>query len=158
MSEMTVELANRHSHPKRLVLGGIGLGVLIWPIWDLWPGIASFSPVSPVFWIIGLGAAAIGGILLSAAVFGRSTVLTVLPTGLDLVEETLLGQRRRGLRPDEVGPVSVVEHEWSEGPATWRVTVALQGSKPLTSEDFRDRAEAERLAARLAEALARQAR
>lgn len=149
----TVELANVHSLPKRIMLGGIGLAVAIFPNWDLRPGVASLSLVSPVFWIIGLGAAGIGGLFLFGAVFGRSTVLTVSPAGLDLIEENLITRRRRVLRPDDMGLVSVVEHDWSEGPATWRVSVALRGSRPLMSMDFPDRTEADALATRLKRAL-----
>jgi hypothetical protein len=157
MSDTTVELANHHSRPKRLVLGAMGLCVPIWPIWDLWPGIASFTLVSPVFWIIGLGAAAIGMVLLATAVFGPSTVLTVSPAGVELSEENLLRKRHLQLQPGEVGPVSVVTHEWSDGPATWYVKVEVLGRKPLMPNDFKDRNEAERLAGRLSEALNRRA-
>lgn len=153
----TVELANVHSTAKRIGFAAIGLAVAIFPNWDLWPGIASVSLVSPVFWIIGPGAAGIGGLLLFGAVFGPSTVLTVTPAGLDLLEENLVIQRHRVLRADDLGPVTVVLHEWSEGPDTWRVKVALKGSRPLVSEDFPDRKAAEDLAARLTQALGQHA-
>ena len=155
MSETTVELANVHSTAKRMVLGVIGLGVAVFPIWDLWPGFASLSLVSPVFWIIGLGAAGIGIALLAAAVFGRSVVLRIGPEGIVVHRESPVRRSANRLPPEALGPIRVERHEWSEGPATWRVTVGLKGSKPLVSEDFRDPAGAEQLAARLASALGR---
>jgi hypothetical protein len=158
MSDAPVELANRHSRPKRIVLGLIGLVVLVWPVWDLWPGIASFTLVSPVFWVIGLGAVALGAVLLAAAIFGRGTVLTVAPEGISLTEETILGQRGRPVALAELGPVTVVEQDWSEGPATFRVSLARQGGKLLLSEDFPTRSEAEALANQLERALQRAAK
>jgi hypothetical protein len=55
----------------------------------------------------------------------------------------------------EIGTVSVIEHGWSDGPNTWRVSLAITGKTPLLSEDFKTRAEAEVLAAKLDEALRR---
>jgi hypothetical protein len=155
MTEATVELANRHSTPKRVALAVIGLAVAIWPIWDLWPGIASVSALSPVFWIIGLGALALGLVLFSGAVFGQSTVLLVRPDGLLLQRENLLTGSTLPLRPGDLGALVVVKHDWSEGPATWRVTVSVRGKKPLVSEDFPNRADADALANRLDHALGR---
>lgn len=155
MTETTVELANVHSTAKRVVLGLVGLGVAIFPVWDLWPGIASLSLVSPVFWIIGLGAAGIGLALLAAAIFGRSVVLRVGPEGIMLHRDSPVGRRTTVVSPEALGPIRVERQEWSEGPATWRVAVELRGTKPLLSDDFRDPAGAEQLAARLAVALGR---
>ena len=151
----TVELGSLHSTPKRVVLGLIGLGVATFPMWDLWPGIASLSLVSPIVWIIGLGALAIGLTLLAAAIFGPSTLLSVGPDGISLRRESPLRRRIDPLQPQPLGPIQVEAHEWSEGPATWRVTVELKGAKPLVSQDFPDQAQAERLAERLSAALKR---
>lgn len=151
----TVELANLHSVPKRIGLGVIGLAVAIFPIWDLWPGFASVSLVSPVFWIIGLGALAIGLTLVAASIFGTSTLLSVGPGGISLLRESPVHRRIHGLTPEDLGPIRVEEQEWSDGPSSWRVTVELRGSKPLVSESFREAAEAEELAARIARALGR---
>ena len=153
MTETTVELANTHSTAKRVVLGVVGLGVAVFPVWDLWPGLASLSLVSPVFWIIGIGAAGLGLSLLAAAVFGPSVVLRVGPEGIVLRRETPFRRQTNRLPPDALGPIRVERHEWSEGPDTWRVTVGLKGAKPFVSEDFRNAAEAEKLAARLSRAL-----
>ena len=155
MSAETVELAVRHSRAKRLVLGVIGLFVLVWPVLDLWPGIASVSPVTPIFWIIGFGSAALGAVLLAAAILGKSTVLTVAPSGLLLREEDLLRARQRRLALRDVGPVAVTTRDWSDGPASFRVSLARQGEMPLLSESFATRGEAEALAERLQLALQR---
>lgn len=155
MTETTVELGSLHSTRKRVVMGLIGGAVAVYPLWDLWPGVASLSLVSPVFWIIGLGALGIGLTLIVAAIFGPSTLLSVGPDGISLLRESPFRRRVDRLSPASLGPIRVEEHEWSEGPATWRVTVALQGAKPLASEDYRNRAEAEALADRLAAALDR---
>jgi hypothetical protein len=155
MTEATVELANRHSTAKRVVLMAIGLAVAIWPIWDLWPGIASLSALSPVFWIIGLGALGLGLVFLNGAVFGQSTILLVRPDGLFLQRESLLTASLEPVRPEDLGPLAIEMHDWSEGPATWRVCLAVRGTKPLMSEDFPNRADAEALADRLDQALGR---
>jgi hypothetical protein len=155
MSDAPVELADRHSRPKRLILGLLGLFVLVWPIWDLWPGIASFTPVSPIFWIIGLGAAALGLLLLLGSAFGRSTVLTITADGASLEEANLF---RRSIRPiitADLGALKVEAQEWSEGPMTWRVSLERKGRKPLVSESLAMRDAAEDLARRIAGALGR---
>jgi hypothetical protein len=151
----TVELANVHSTPKRIVLGVIGLAVAIFPIWDLWLGFASVSLVAPVFWIIGLGAAGIGVTLVAAAVFGTSTQLVFAPDGIILHRNSAVRRQSLRLRAEDLGPIKVEEHEWSEGPSTWRVTVGLKSAKPLKSEDFRDAAGAKALAARIGQVLGR---
>jgi hypothetical protein len=157
MTEGTVEFANRHSRAGRMVLALIGLGVIIWPIWDLWPGIASISVVSPFFWIIGLGAVAVGGILFVGSVFGWSTVLTVAPDGVMLQRENLFQRQVAPVNPTDLGAIRIEEQEWSDGPMTWHVSLTLTGSKPLRSESFQTRATAEALAARLKLALGRTA-
>jgi hypothetical protein len=158
MSDETVEIAVRHSRAKRLALGVTGLFVLVWPVWDLWPGIASANLVTPIFWIIGLGSAALGAVLLAAAILGKGTVLTVAPSGLLLREEDLLRVRQRRLAPQDIGPVAVTIQEWSDGPASFRVSLARRGEMPLLSEAFATRGEAEALAERLRLALQRPGR
>jgi hypothetical protein len=155
MPDPTVELADRHSRPKRLVMGLIGLFVLVWPIWDLWPGIASITVVSPIFWIIGFGSATLGAALLLAAIFGMSTVLTVAPSGLELLEENLVLSRKQTIALSDVGMVLLDEREWSDGPATFRVSLTRQGGKPFLSGAFATRGEAEALVDRLEQALHR---
>lgn len=157
MTETTVELVNWHSTPKRVMIGLIGLAVAVFPVWDLWPGIASLTVVSPVFWIIGLGGLGIGATLLAASIFGQSTQLSIGPEGASLVRDSPFRRRVERLAPELIGAILVQDHEWSDGPATWHVTVAVQGRRPLVSEDFPDRAQAEQLADRLNKALNRQA-
>jgi hypothetical protein len=139
----------------RLALGVIGLAVVVWPIRDLWWGVASFNLAAPVFGLIGLGGLAIGCAPVAGAVFGRRTVLSVSPTGATLLEENLLMRRERPVSAAEIGTVSVIEDGWSDGPNTWRVSLAIAGKTPLPSEDFKTRAGAEVLAAKLDEALRR---
>ncbi|HLQ20557.1 MAG TPA: hypothetical protein VK146_16415 [Tabrizicola sp.] len=155
MTETTVELGSLYSTGKRVVLGLIGLAVAALPLWDLWPGIASLSLISPVFWVIGLGALAIGMTLIGASIFGPSTLLSVGPDGVSLRRESPLRRRIDWLQPEALGPILVEVHAWSEGPSNWRVTIGLKGAKPLLSQDFPDRALAEQLAERLAAALKR---
>lgn len=153
MSDAPVELADRHSRPKRLILGLLGLFVLVWPIWDLWPGIASFTPVSPIFWIIAFGATALGLLLIGGSVFGRSTVLTITTDGA-LLEEANLFRRSVGpISKTDLGALTVEAQDWSEGPTTWRVRLERQGGKPLVSESIPTRAAADDLARRIAAAL-----
>ena len=59
------------------------------------------------------------------------------------------------LAPEDILAVAVRTVEWDSGPDTFAVEVTLRRGHKVGSDDFRNRAEAEALAARLEAALGR---
>jgi hypothetical protein len=157
MDAATVELANRQGRAKRLILLCIGLWVGVWPLWDLWPGVAQITPVAPFFWIIVLGALFIAAMLVGGSVFGWSTVLTIAPDRITLERENLVRRELREVAARDIGTIGVVAVDWSDGPTTYHVSLALKGEGSLASESTERRDEAEALARTLRAALGRPA-
>ena len=152
MSE-TVVLTSRQGAGKRGILAVIGLVALILPVADLWHGLFALSPVALFFWIIVLGAAFVGAILIGGAIVGDSTELRISPGQITLVRANLLRRSEEDLERGDIRSVRVRVEDWESGPDTYSVEILLRQGRPVGSNDFPRREDAEALAERARRAL-----
>lgn len=153
--EAAVVLRNRQSPFKRAVLGTGGAAALILPAADLWDGLVVPSLVAPFFWVIVLGAAAVGAAFLAGAVLGDETELRVAGGRITLARANLLRKSLDSLAPGDIRAVTIVAHEWESRPETYSVEVRLTRGRPVCSGEIATREAAEALAGRLRAALGR---
>lgn len=144
----------------RTVFAVFGLATFLAP-WELLirPG-HPFELGKLPFWLISLGALAIGAPMVIAAILGPSRRLVVDTDRRLFVETTRAAfglNLSRSRRFADLVELAVVEDDWTDGPATWRVEARFRASRrPWTIRTFAGRAAAERqrddLAARIVRA------
>ena len=131
---------------ERIFVGIAGLICLL-PAWDFFgrhrlnPFQLGFLP----FWVIVLLAGGMAVFLLAGALLGgtRTTVLDGTARTLELRHRYWRRARNRSWRFDELGPLEVVEDNWSDGPPDYRLTIATKQGKPVLLRQFSDKADAE---------------
>jgi hypothetical protein len=139
----------------RLMLAGFGLFALFSPAMSF--GSVLFQPTLFVlpFWVIVLGAAAVGGAMLLGAVAGDATVLEIDGRKITLSRRNPLRSATRTLSPGDILSVGIRTIDWDSRPETFAVEMRLRAGPPVGSDDFARREDAEALAARLRAVLSR---
>ncbi|MGL4285567.1 MAG: hypothetical protein ACRCVA_04440 [Phreatobacter sp.] len=133
----------------------IGLGGLIclMPAWELFfryrldPFQLGYVP----FWIITLLAGSMAVCLLGGAILGGTQTITLDGTArtLELRHRYWRRSRNRSWRFEELGALEVTEDNWSDGPPSYRLTIAPKRGKPIALREFSAKADAEELKAAL---------
>ena len=126
---------------------GIAGAICLLPAWDFFgrhrlnPFQLGFLP----FWLIVLAAGGMAVFLLAGAIVGGTRTVTIDATArtLELRHRYWRRARNRSWRFDELGPLEVVEDNWSDGPPDYRLTIAIRDGKPLTLRRFAAKADAE---------------
>ncbi|NLH83149.1 MAG: hypothetical protein GX458_20270 [Phyllobacteriaceae bacterium] len=116
----------------RVLLGGFGLFTFLAP-WELLvrPG-HPFELAELPFWLVSLGALAVGLPMLAGEILGLAREI-VVDFDRRLVVETTRGDFGlrfcRALRFADVVAVEMVENDWSDGPSTWEVVARIAGAR-----------------------------
>lgn len=139
-----------HMHPvTRLLLAGFGVFALVAPALDFGAALLEPTLFTIPLWIITIGAAAIGVVLLASAILGETTELVVGAGTITLTRRRLFRRECRVLAPAEITAIGIRRVEWDSGPDTFAVEVHLTSGAPVGSDARLTRAGAETLAAAL---------
>lgn len=146
------ESVNVTTIAERILIGFGGL-VCFAPVWELFfryrldPFQLGYLP----FWIIALIGGSMSVCLLAGAILGgtQTIVLDATARTLEVRHRYWRRSRNRHWRFDELGALDVTEDSWSDGPASYRLTIAPKHGKPIELRDFSARADAEAVKAAL---------
>jgi hypothetical protein len=148
-SESHIEFTRRMSPGFRLVLVLLGLfpliapyELLIKPAWRDW-----FNPFFLFFLAISLGAVAVSVGFIMAGLAGLSQRIRFDIPARTLIYESdsLLARfRQTRYRFSDIERIDLIEHDWSEGPATFYLQVKIRNSAKIEFGDLDSRADAER--------------
>jgi hypothetical protein len=131
---------------ERVFVGFAGLICLL-PAWDLFirHGVNPFQLAYLPFWAIVLPAGSMAAFLLSGAIVGGTRTVTIDGEARTLQVRYAFWQRgwTRSWRFDELGPLAVIEDNWSDGPPDYELTIGRKRRKPLLLRRFSARADAE---------------
>lgn len=155
MERDEIVLTTRLPAIGRLLLAVAGLALLVFPLRDLHPWDLPLLPFGLPFWIVGLGGASIGAILLTGAVVGEASVTRITPGALQVARRSLLGRRTDRLTPADITAIEVVEHAWESRPDSYSVRIAFRRGQPVSTREYPDRAAAEAEAGRIRALLTR---
>jgi hypothetical protein len=141
---------------ERIFVGIAGLICLL-PAWDFFgrhrlnPFQLGFLP----FWVIVLAAGSMAVVLLAGAILGgtRTVILDGSARTLELRHRYWRRARNRSWRFDELGPLEIVEDNWSDGPPNYRLMIAAKHGKPVPLRQFSAKADAETVKAALEQML-----
>lgn len=141
----------------RAILACFGLFALVAPPLAFRGVLLQPSLFAIPFWIITLGAAAVGGTTLLAVIVAEDTVLEVSGGTIRLSRRNPFHGRTatQSLAADDIVDIGIRTVEWDSGPDTFALQVRLKHGRPVGSDDFARREDAEALAARLRRAIGR---
>lgn len=133
-------LTNQTPIGARLLFGCVGLLPLIWPAWNLQPWNIPFGLLAVFFWIIVLGAIALGGAIILFMAFAPNQRLTITHDGITLDRQSIFGTSHRRVDASDVAEVVLKRSEWQDGADSFSIRVTLNGTSnfvtaPITSED-----------------------
>lgn len=139
----------------RLFFLATGLFVIVIATYELYRGVWPFNFASPFFLFLIFGAWSVGGPIAWAGLTGPSTLWTI-GQGRIVIERK---QPFRRLQSDvfaqgDGSRLVIAEHESMDGDPTWSVVLAADDGRRFETRRLQTRAAAERLLARIEDALA----
>lgn len=128
---------------SRLLLGGVGAAAFLAPYELLWKaGVPLFRTAMIPFWLIGLAAAAIGTLFLTAAILGLTRTVTFDPESRLMIVE---GNGSFGIAWrsrysfSEILELTVIEDPQREGPSRYVLQAVVANARgPVEIDTFRD--------------------
>jgi hypothetical protein len=132
----------------------IGLIAIIFPPYDLLirPGWGGFTPILILPVLISLGAIMVGSAFVIAGLLGLDQVLVVdgiSKTVLYAYQSTIMPVRRYMYTFSQVSKISVIDHEWSEGPSTYSIRIFFQDNRKIDTASFPNRQIAEEVVSKI---------
>lgn len=146
-------LNNKTHIGVRLLFGCFGLVPLIWPAWDLQPWTIPFGIFAVFFWIIVLGAMALGLAIILLMVFAPQQQLTISPSEIKLDRHSIFGASHRDVTVSDVEDVTLERTEWQDGPDSFSIRVSLKGATNFVTSPIASEAEAQKLLQQTKDAL-----
>ncbi len=147
------ELERQLSMPVRLVLGAAGLFCILMPAIDLRRAILEPGWWTPFFAAIILGAWAVGGIFLAAAIIGETQRWQFRNRELILTRRTLLWRTAETIRGKDVERTEIREVEWDSRANSFCVVLRLKNGAAFETPDCDTRDAAEAILVRISRAL-----
>jgi len=139
--------------PMRLFLGAAGLFCIVMPTLDLGQAILQLGWWTPFFGVIIVGAWAVGGIFLAAAIVGEAQRWQFRNGELILSRKTLLWRTSEIIQGSDVERTDIREVEWDSRANTFSVVLRLRRGTEFETPDYETRAAAEAMKGRIGRAL-----
>ena len=147
------ELERRLPSPMRFVLAAVGLFCIIAPTFDLGRVLIQIGWWTPFVGFIVLGAWAVGGIFLAAAIMGETQHWRFRDGELVLSRKSLLKRSIEIIRPVDVARTDIREVEWDSRANTFSVVLRLKNGAELETPDYDTRDAAEAMKTRIGRVL-----
>ena len=147
------ELERRLPIPMRFFLGACGLFCILVPTLDLGRVLLQIGWWTPFIGVIVIGAWAVGGILLAAAIMGETQRWQFEKGELILSRKSLLKRSTEIIRVSDVERTEIRAVEWDSGPNTFSVVLRLKNGAEFETPDYSTRDAAEVLKGRIGQAL-----
>lgn len=133
----------------RVVLGAAGVFVIVAPAWEFRGAFVRPGWISLFFAALLLGAWAVGGAFVMAAIFGEDQRWRVKDGEIEIARKALFRERTTIVRGADVVTTRIRQTAWDSGPETFSVVIALRNGEEFETAGFEKRANAEALEARL---------
>jgi hypothetical protein len=140
----TTRIVERHSAPKRIILGLLGLIPLIAP-YELWYGLWPPSVFLPLVAVIVLGALAVGGLFIAGAIFGYDQAWTIRDGSVVIRRRAPVFGSRREYRRADITAADVIRHDWSDGDPSFAAVLILATGERLEAPHLASERTAERI-------------
>lgn len=129
--------------PVRALIGGAGAFCIAVTIKELWRGIWPVNALTPFFLLILSGGVLVGTLFVLGAICSGHTRWTLGAGHIMLDTRNLLGRRSIRVTASDVAGLTVHEHDWDSGPATWFVRMTLATGEVFATPDYGKRETAE---------------
>jgi uncharacterized membrane protein YdbT with pleckstrin-like domain len=153
MGAEAFELERRLPSPMRFVLATAGLFCILAPTFDLGRVLFQIGWWTPFVGAIVLGAWAVGGIFLAAAIMGETQRWRFRDGELVLSRKSLLKRSIEIIRPIDVARTDIRVVEWDSRANTFSVVLSLKSGAEFETPDYDTRDAAEALKTRIGQAL-----
>jgi len=137
----------------RLFLGEAGLFCILMPTWDLGRVVLQFGWWTPFVGVIIVGAWAVGGIFLAAAIVGEAQRWQFSNGELILSRKTLLWRTTEIIHGKDVERTDIREVEWDSRANTFSIVLRLKNGAEFETPDYGTRDAADVLKGRIRRAL-----
>lgn len=127
-------LTNHTPIATRLVFGAFGLIPLIVPAYGLRPWDIPFGVIAALFWLIVLGAMALGAAIVALMIFVPEARLVVHEDHIILDRKSVFGKQKQTLPLSDIVDVTLERSTWQDGPDTFSLRITLSGQTGFVTD------------------------